>query len=69
MLATDGLSEKGIGVADPGAAVAEALREAGSAEPDLQALHAARGVARRAMEAHRKQRAGDNIAVAVLWLE
>jgi serine/threonine protein phosphatase PrpC len=69
VLATDGLSEKGIGVADPEAAVAQALQEAGSTEPDLQALHAARGVARRAMEAQRKQRAGDNIAVAVLWLD
>ena len=33
VLATDGLSEKGIGVADPGAAVAEALQEAADTPP------------------------------------
>jgi len=69
VLATDGLSERGIGVADPGAAVADALREAEHAKPELRPLRAAQGVAQRALEAQRKHDAGDNIAAAVLWIE
>lgn len=69
VLATDGLSERGIGVEDPGAAVAESVRQAGDAEPALRALHAARGVMQRAMQAHAERRSGDNVACAVLWLE
>lgn len=69
VLATDGLSEEGIGVSDPAAAVSQALREASGEAIDLRAMRAAQGVTRHAMEAQREQSSGDNIAVAVLWLE
>lgn len=68
VLVTDGISERNIGVKDPAAAVAEAVRDAADAKPDLRALEAARGVVERALQAHRAQRAGDNVAVAVVWL-
>ena len=68
VLATDGLSEQGIGVADPGATVAEALREAAKAAPQLRAHAAAQGIVGRAMESHRSWRSGDNIACSVMWV-
>jgi hypothetical protein len=68
VLATDGLSETGIGVADPAAAVAEAVAAARAAEASARPLETARGVAERALAAHGRQAAGDNIATAVLWL-
>ena len=68
-LATDGLSEEGIGVATPADAVHRALAAAQSAPtPDLRPLDAARRIAQTANDAHREQRAGDNIATAVAWL-
>lgn len=68
-LATDGLSEEGIGVAVPADAVTQALASACSARnPGLRPLDAARGLARIANDAHREQRSGDNIATAVAWL-
>ena len=67
-LATDGLSEHGIGVPAPDAAVLEVLARAGRASPDLRPLEAARGIVDCALSAHRRQRAGDNIATAVLVL-
>ncbi len=69
VLATDGLSEQGIGVANPALAVEEAVARAGLAEQALRALSAARGVVELALESHREKRSGDNIASAVLWLE
>ena len=69
VLATDGLSEQGIGVADPGAAVAEALHQAEATAPELRAACAARRVAERALASHREQRSGDNLACAVVWIE
>jgi serine/threonine protein phosphatase PrpC len=69
VLATDGLSEKGIGVSDPAAAAAEAVAAAADAAPALRALTAARRVVETAQEAQRTQHAGDNVASAVLWLE
>jgi hypothetical protein len=51
--ATDGLSESGIGVADPAGAVYAAV---------------ARGVVESALAAHRANAAGDNAAAAVAWL-
>jgi serine/threonine protein phosphatase PrpC len=68
-LATDGLSEQGIGVAVPAEAVQQAYETANAAKnPDLRPLGAARGLAEIANGAHREQRAGDNIATAVAWL-
>lgn len=68
VLATDGLSEKNIGVEDPASVVADAVRRAAEAAPELRALEAARGVVERSLGAHRRQRAGDNVASAVIWL-
>lgn len=68
VLATDGLSETGIGVADPPAAVAAALARAKTSPTDMRPLAAARGLAEIAMEAHLRQNAGDNVATAVAWL-
>ena len=68
LLVTDGLSERGIGVASPLAAVAEAVRLAEAERPGLRALVLARSLAEAAVEAHRRNRGGDNVAVAALWL-
>jgi serine/threonine protein phosphatase PrpC len=68
VLVTDGISEKHIGVEDPAAAVAEAARGAADAKPELRALETARGIVERAQQAHRAQKAGDNVAAAVVWL-
>lgn len=68
VLATDGLSERGIGVADPAAAVADALDAAAHLAPDLRPLEASKGVVGAALEAQRRQGSGDNTACAVLWL-
>jgi len=68
VLVTDGLSERGIGVVSPTAAVTEAVRNAAHAHRDTRGLVLARTVAEAALEAHRRNRAGDNVAVAALWL-
>ena len=44
------------------------LEGARRALPDLRPLTAARATVEAAVQAHRRQRAGDNIAVAVAWL-
>ena len=69
VLATDGLSEQGIGVDDPAAAVNQALSAATTAPPDRRALDGCKGVIAAALKAQRQHRAGDNAASAVLWLE
>ncbi len=65
---TDGLSEQGIGVKDPAAAVAAAVQGAGREPADLRAPALARAVCERACGSHREKRAGDNVAAAVAWL-
>lgn len=67
--ATDGLSEREIGVADPAGAVFAAVAAAGPQPPGRRAATAARGVVDIALAAHRAQGAGDNVAVACAWLE
>ena len=68
VLATDGLSETGIGLADAAAAVTLAAdATAGSAE-EIRPLELAKQISQAALEAHRSQRAGDNLACAVLDL-
>ncbi len=70
-LVTDGISERGIGVDAPSAAVAEAARSAGArvgGQPERLALETARGIVASALEAHRANRSGDNVAAAVAWL-
>lgn len=67
-LASDGLSETGIGVADPAAAVLAAARAAAEAPADLRPLELAKGVSRLAMDAHLAQTAGDNMSSAAIWI-
>ena len=64
---TDGLSEEGIGVEDPIAAVTSAFAYAAQAPPALRPLHLARGICELSNAAHREGRSGDNIGVAVHW--
>ena len=68
VLVTDGLSEKGIGVAVPELAVAEVVEAAQRDKPELRPLVAARGIVERALAEHRRHRSGDNVASAVAWL-
>jgi serine/threonine protein phosphatase PrpC len=68
VLVTDGLTERGIGVEDPEAAVRDAITAASTEPPQRRTLVAARGVVDRACAAHRAHRAGDNVACAVVWL-
>lgn len=67
VLATDGLSERGVGLRDPAKAVAEEAQRAAAAAPDLRPLELARGLAQAAVAAQRRRRSGDNVAVAALW--
>ena len=67
VLVTDGLSERGIGVAAPELAVAECADAASRGKPELQPLAVARGLVERALAEHRRHRSGDNVAAAVAW--
>ena len=68
VLATDGLSEEGIGVASPTRCVHDA-RLATAPEPDaLRPLALARAICDAAFAAHRAQHSGDNVACAILEL-
>ncbi len=69
VLASDGLSERRIGVEDPAAAVAEAARAAGGEAPERRPLALARGLVEIAQAAQQRNRSGDNIAAAVAWAE
>jgi serine/threonine protein phosphatase PrpC len=70
-LVSDGLSERGIGVAAPSRAVFEAVRgapvRAGGVAERLP-LETAREIVAAALRAHASQRSGDNVASAVAWL-
>ena len=66
--ATDGISEHGIGVADPSEAVTTAVARANAAALEARPAVAARAVLDAALAAHVAHDAGDNIAVAVAWL-
>lgn len=69
VLATDGLSEEGIGVDAPEHTVLEALAHARRASRELHPLELARGIVDRALDSHRSRRSGDNVASAVLCLD
>jgi serine/threonine protein phosphatase PrpC len=69
LLVTDGISEPGIGVDAPEAAVLESVERAHCVESDLRPLEAARTIVELALSAHRRNAAGDNVASAVVWLE
>ncbi len=69
VLATDGLSEPGIGVEDPAASVLAAVsRVELDAPADRRAVDLCRSVTETALIAHRRQKAGDNVGCSVLWL-
>ena len=68
ILATDGISEPGIGVDVPEFTLSECSAGADRSAPDLRPLRLARDVAEAALAAHQRHRAGDNIAVAVTCL-
>ena len=69
VLATDGLSEPGIGVANPAQEVASQVAQVALDErSDQRAVGACRGVVETAMRAHRRQKAGDNMGCAVIWV-
>ena len=67
LAATDGLSEPGIGVADPPSAVLQALSNAESYPTAERAAVAAHRLAQIACDAQSRNGAGDNIAVALAW--
>jgi serine/threonine protein phosphatase PrpC len=69
VLASDGLSEEGIGVADPAAAIHAARLAAASERPALRPIALARAICEVACAAQRAQHSGDNVACAVLELE
>ena len=67
VLATDGLSEDGIGVKDPVATVAQAAASARAIPAPRRAQWLAREVAQRANASHRQNKSGDNISTAA-WV-
>lgn len=69
VLATDGLSERGVGVDDPAVTVGEVSARAAGAAVTRRALETSRGLVEAALEAHRRNSSGDNVAAAVAWLE
>ena len=68
ILATDGISEAGIGVDLPEFTIAECAAGVNHFALELRPLELARNVSEAALAAHRRHRAGDNIASAVTWL-
>jgi hypothetical protein len=68
VLATDGFAERGIGVDAPEATLLAAAERAGRADSAQRALELARGLVEDALSAHRRHRAGDNVATACAWL-
>ncbi|MCH7645196.1 MAG: protein phosphatase 2C domain-containing protein [Myxococcales bacterium] len=68
ILATDGISEPGIGVDVPEFAVSECAAGVDRFAPELRPLELARNVSEAALAAHQRHRAGDNIAAAVTCL-
>lgn len=69
VLATDGLSEPGIGVTDPAAAVHSTAAQVEFDEPnDRRAVETCRGVVEIALRAHRHQKSGDNMGCSVVWI-
>ena len=65
---TDGISEHGIGVADPRETVRTAVANADAAAPSARVPVAARALVDAALAAHVSNDAGDNVAAAVAWI-
>jgi len=68
VLATDGVSERGIGLEAPSFGVLEATRSADSSDPSARSLVTARRLVELALAAQRENASGDNVATAVAWL-
>ena len=69
VLATDGLSEPGIGLPNPAQAVFNAVSRAALDTPaDRRAVDTCREVVEVAMRSHVDQKAGDNMGCSVLWI-
>ena len=68
MLATDGLSEPGIGFPDPEAAVHQAAADTAQSDVETRPLEFAKRLSHATLEIQHKQRAGDNLACAVVDL-
>ena len=68
VLASDGLTQPGVGFDDPARAITEALDAAAREPAPLRPLTAARGLVERACAIHRRRRSGDNVVCAVAWL-
>lgn len=69
VLATDGLSEPGIGVTDPAGAVLGAVAQIEMDQPDdRRAVETCRGIVEIALRSHQHQKAGDNMGCSVLWI-
>ncbi|MBW1882413.1 MAG: protein phosphatase 2C domain-containing protein [Deltaproteobacteria bacterium] len=69
ILATDGLSEPGIGVEDPAQSVFATVSQIEfDAPPDRRAVDTCRHITEIALRSHRQQKAGDNIGCSVIWL-
>jgi serine/threonine protein phosphatase PrpC len=69
VVASDGLTERGIGLVDPATAVVQIVKTSADGPADLRPLETARAVVEAALASHRENRAGDNAAAGVLWLE
>lgn len=68
VLATDGLSEPGIGLTDPARAVSSAVGQAALEAPlDRRAVDTCREVVEVALRTHARNKAGDNMACSVVW--
>jgi serine/threonine protein phosphatase PrpC len=68
VLATDGLSEEGIGLPEPAEGVASLIDRIDAEPATLRPLALARAVCQLACDAHKSNASGDNVAAAVCWL-
>jgi serine/threonine protein phosphatase PrpC len=68
VLATDGLSERHIGVASPELAVLESVDRAQLEDPGVRPIVTCRRLIHEAIDAQISNRAGDNICAATLWI-
>ena len=68
ILASDGISERQIGLDDPAATVGECVARASNLELELRPLEASRWLTEAALAAQRAHEAGDNVTAAVLWI-
>lgn len=68
VLASDGLSEHQVGVADPIETVRDEVEAAAKVAAELRPLELSRAIIEKALAAHRRNPSGDNVCTAVLWL-